>query len=766
MSALWHPLGVGGNTLVTVTAEAAVRMWEFDIKNLHTFSTPSLAFDMKKLIDATSSQDDVQPLGYGKSHGYSSDTLDMQVASACFGGSGLEDENGWASMTLWVAMRNGDVYTLCPLLPMRVQPPSSTIPSLSTSVVSKVASLQGEEPEDEEDRQALEEERRQAGDQKQWLTAIDNEEPTFAPKSSEFAPNIRTYSRPSTPGPVPRLQGPLELPLEAMMSMDEELELTDIYAIAAKLDMSDLIGDEEELLDDVPEEGVSANIICLLTSQGKIHVCLDASGIEAQWLPSSKDVSTSFSNTPGELLLVESIETQSEQDASKSTNWPTITQDVQSRYSFFVTNSTNISFLSLSSWAERLESEFQTETDDTQGSLFRLEALSKSSCSFSEPIHLTDVSGMSDLELMDDLSAPVVFEDSDLGYCLFTTSSDRPFALTFDFPISKFPSASPEPLQLTYETESPLNHPLPPRSSYQPPAIFYNQPFNKDTFLNKHVPPRQRTAINSEIRLSQATMDLMTTAHRTLSAETQQLQKAVGELFRRCGRLQDELKDQIRKVQDHTERIRNVTDDSSSEPADADESGEKSNKRSKQEQIQERIQAARDRHEDLMARFEAARKKLANDGGRELSAKEREWVAEVASIGNMIGVTTEGESEAAVGEEDAGEEQTHAPRRRGRSGPPKSSLRYKAVRDAVDRLTTEAREQGEQKKSASRSGERVGGVRVPVQVQKTAVARAKGMLDREYVHCLFLTLSAYSSQQLFLSSLEVSSLTHCAIDLL
>jgi nucleoporin NUP82 len=121
-------------------------------RNNHwSFDRPTLAIDLKKLVDGTSLDEDFAPSGFGQNKGFSADSVDMEVASACFGGHGYDEEDAWASMTLWIAMRPGDVYALCPLLPGKWKAPPVTIPSLTTSIVLKLAAIgdDSSEPDDE-----------------------------------------------------------------------------------------------------------------------------------------------------------------------------------------------------------------------------------------------------------------------------------------------------------------------------------------------------------------------------------------------------------------------------------------------------------------------------------------------------------------------------------------------------------------------------------------------------------------------------------------
>lgn len=276
--ALWHPFGVSGTCLVTITAEAVVRVWELDRDNRWSFDSPSLAIDLKKLVLGTSEEDNFTPEKMGRNKGFSSDAVGMEVVSACFGGTGSETEAAWSAMTLWIGMQGGDVYALCPLLPTKWAPSENVIPSLSIAAVSRTG-LQEEVPAD------LEESRRQR-DQYQWLSDIDNQEAKVIQGPPVASERVAVYSRPLHPGPIPRLQGPFQIFPE---DSEQDLELSDLYVIAAKSDRE--LMDEENSdseLETLNEEGLSATVICLITKSGSVHVCFDLDGVEGEWLPQEK----------------------------------------------------------------------------------------------------------------------------------------------------------------------------------------------------------------------------------------------------------------------------------------------------------------------------------------------------------------------------------------------------------------------------------------------------------------------------------------------
>jgi nucleoporin NUP82 len=120
-------------------------------------------------------------------------------------------------------------------------------------------------------------------------------------------------------------------------------------------------------------------------------------------------------------------------------------------------------------------------------------------------------------------------------------------------------------------------------------------------------------------------LDLVTTAHRVLSAHTNALERAASDLFRRCERLQGEMKDQLRQLSDVAERIKGVT-------SEIDEDGNRKEGVRNSEALDQRVQAARDRQDQLVQRYDALRKKVLNCGGRPLSDKEKSWIAEVNAL--------------------------------------------------------------------------------------------------------------------------------------
>ena len=637
-SVLWHPLGVDGNCLVTITADAIVRLWEFDLDNRWSADSPALALDLKKLVVARSNEDDVKPYRAKRNTTYSADAVGMDVASACFGGAGYGDEAPWSAMTLWVAMTSGDIYALCPLLPSRFQPPTDLLPSLLPAVMEKQASLT------EGDQRVV-----QVEDQIQWANDLDNQEPIIEGDDSDSGLPIEIYKRPSGGNSTPALQGPFQLfPEDA----ENDLELSDIYVIAAKSNNAE--GSEESesgsemSSDNKDEEGLSSTLVCLMTREGRVYICMDLEGVDGKWLPSRPPEHPSTVNEDPILVVLESLETLKPGEDCPI-EWPTFTQDTGLRYSFFTTHSRGVYFFSCSPWLENLDRELQN--DDSSGVEFRLKMLQSNITTTRERI-LTfpppDESNDTDIPV----TACVIIEDSDLGYFLLTSHDSHPQTATLDRPyLPHLPHGANnrEPTPMDNDDPTLSIDSLAPSIAYppyQPSPAFYTAS-TLPNFPTTHVQARHRHLLKSEIRLSTATLDIMTEAHRVLSRETHQLGVAAADLFRRCDSLLEVLRNQVVRAGGVAERVDAVT------TARKDEEGEEG--RTTKDVLEERIERARERQGNLKERVEVVRRRVRGLENRELSVREEEWVREVDGVaGTVLGRRKEDvdESEGDRGKKD------------------------------------------------------------------------------------------------------------------
>ncbi|KAI0115140.1 hypothetical protein F4814DRAFT_308265 [Daldinia grandis] len=684
-SAIWHPLGVNGSALVTVTKDAAVRVWELSQRDRWSFDSPSLTIDLQKLADGTSLDQNFAASPNVTNKGFSPDSFEMDVAAACFAGRG---SGGWSPMTLWVAMREGDVYALCPLLPTQWAPPPTLIPSLSISIVGNLAAI-------EDDLNVSGQAKLLAQQQLDWMSDLDNQEPRII-EGPPGEPPTEIYTRPTRPGVVPRLQGPFDLELSPESEDDLDTELTDIFVIGQKLDTDELMmGEEDELdMEDVEGEGLSLSVICLLSSSGQLRVCLDLDGVQAQWLP-PRNKSKAMGRLTGSpsLLTFQSMDILNSLEVTENA-WPTFSPDVTSRYSFYITHPSSITHVSLSPWVFRLESELQG--DSQAGSEFRIDLLVNGQSSTRERLYTSTIQGDTQFPL----TASVAIRDPDLGYFLLSATPFDPVALVFDTPeddLAPIRSASPsfdkdaeiQPLEF-YE----------PRPVFQP-SHYFDMGSALPKLLNQLRTGRQKTIVNQEVRLSPATLQIFTEAHQILSDETHKLGVAAAEVFRRCVQLQTELKQQIVKASEVKARVEAVTGEDQNE--DEPESGNPA--------MERRIQNAREKGESLNRRLEKMRKLVNKATSRELSDKEKAWVNEVNALeASLFGSTT-------------------------MTGPSRLKMTKKRYEE-VTRLRDELLEEAEKLGASVGEGEEGLGasttdLRIPSELRKAKINQVKGLIERE-----------------------------------
>ena len=630
-SALWHPCGVQGTCLVTITEDAVVRLWEFNFNDSMSFETPSLAIDLKKLAVGRWAEQDFTPNRINANRGFSLDSVGMNVASACFGGRGTSDESPWCAMTLWVAMKDGDIYALCPLLPSKWQSSSTMLPFLSTQAVASQASMQ--------EGSLNTEEWHRCNDQYQWIADLDGQEPYTAKGSHELLPGPEVYCRPSNPGSIPKLQGPFQVFGD---DYDQDPDISDIHVIAAKIDIEELMSGEDTDTDSGlglnDDNGLSASIICLVSKTGRVYISLDIDGVQAQWLPRKRQLSFSHADEHS-LVLVEILDTL-DPEYTDNTEWPTFSPDVNSRHSFFITHNQGIYYFSLESWIHTLQSELQSTAP--VGTAFRMEIITNGPGTLRE--QLLDFQNDQDT-IHHGPAAAVVLQDSNLGYFLLTTINGAPNAVLLDMPDIgieddlRFETTYHPPQELGMGTVGPLQPYAPPASLWAKSALPH--------FMENHVQNRHKKAMREEIRLSSVTLDLMTQAHRVLSEETHTLGTAAADLFRRCERLIDELRGQIGRFKETALQ----TDEFLNGRGDETAGGERP-----KNTVEERIRDAQARQGRIHDRFDVLSRDLRKYNHKPLSKQERALAAEINKINSSV-LKPDDEKHEAESEQEAGKGQ-------------------------------------------------------------------------------------------------------------
>jgi len=682
MSALWHPLGVNGSCIVTVTADAIVRVWEIEPSNRWSFDNPTTSIDLKRLADGTTLDQDFSASTTTTNKGFSPDSFEMEVAAASFANRG---SGGWDPMTLWIAMREGDVYALCPLLPQKWAPPPTLIPSLSVSIVTAVASI-------EDDPEVTEYEKLLAQQQLEWMGELDAQEPVLAEGPLD-EPLMEIYTRPTRPGVVPRLQGPFELTSDAETGDDLDTIITDILVIGRKTETEDLMeGEEDDLeLDERDRVGASVPVICLLSASGQTRIYLELDGIQAQWLPPKAKSRLGRQLAAGSdfpsLLAFQALDTMSPVEMSED-SWPVFSQDVTSRYNFYVTHHAGIISISLTNWIFRLEKELTGESE--AGTDFRV-GLIVNSQSSREKLY-----AQSTADIAVPLASAVALHDPDVGYFLLSATPFDPIALTLDSPdIDLAPLRQQSPVLEDEFQPAPLEF-YEPRPVFNPSHAF-DQTSALPTLLERLRTSRHKTVVGQEVRLSPLTLSIFTDAHKVLSDETYRLGVAAAEVFRRCEVLQTELRQQVDKANAVKIKVDQISGAYREDGPD-------------NEMYDDRLKQAQERQVQLIKRLETLRKMVGKSTSRDLSAKERLFIDEVDSMAASVTEPEEGK-----GSKDG--QSVELWRRLEDARSLKEELSSEV--DAINRSSVV--------QSPSRSAE----MRIPQDIRRTKLQQVQNLLSRE-----------------------------------
>ncbi|KAJ4383268.1 hypothetical protein N0V86_001313 [Didymella sp. IMI 355093] len=592
---LWHPLGYHGRCLVTITKSGVVRLWEVNRADRSTFSEPTLSIDLVKLINAQKDQDDLGASMYGASKGFSPDSVELEIASACFGDfPEQEGVHGWAPMTLWIATVIGNVYALCPILPSRWQLVET--PGTFTFLQTLASSININYTELSEDDSAPDDEVKTSERQVSWLSDILYEESFL-----ENLPNgdsVKVFNRPSSTPAVPLLQGPFVITPQV-----DDFELSDMIVYSLKT-FSD--GSEEEAA-----EGLPAAVVCLLTDTCQVHVCIDLEGVVGRWLPSAED-NFEIAQTEHDLIIAETITLK---DNNESTYNQTITQDVHTDFSFFVSTASGVTYISMEPWIRKLENELSEP--HAEGAEFRLQRLlGAASSQVTQYLERRSTNGTTEQEV----TSAVIVEDGNVGYILLTTVNDEPQAALLDAPEDGMPTE--EELTEYIEANVPRKE---VREVWAPPKELY-EPFNLFNSIN--IPARHKASLKDEVRLSPANLELLMDVHRVLSTQTEKLQKAVADLFNRATRLQDEFRDQVYRTAEVVPKIDAVIGNDE-EPSD-------NGSLYGTAQIDDRLEQVRKRQDAINARYESLRRKMNSIGSAELSEKEASYVEELQTMDSSV----------------------------------------------------------------------------------------------------------------------------------
>ena len=648
VSALWHPFGLRGSCLATVTEDAIIRLWELDRGNRESFDRPSWAVDLKKLADGVSSAEDFTPSKYRANEGFSPDRFEMEVAAACFGAHDVGNEVGWAAMTLWVAMREGDIYVLCPILPAKMELPDSFISNLTASI-SIQSAVAGSDQNLSAGRPEV------YLQQSSWTTAILEQKGSH---ENQTRPR-QVYDRPSRPS-IPKLQGPFRI----RPDRNQIFDVTDIHPISRTATSMDILDNTRDVDEGNEGDQVPIGMLCVGTADGQVHLLLQDEEPEAQWLQPhrvsllARAFHSKSNNVKAERLpqqkqlefhMPKLIRLETLKICDPCTYcWPMFTPDVQSPTGLFVTHSYGVSHFNVSRWIHAIADEISGISN--QGSKFRVDVIIDATRTEPSRVISSTAGDGVQVELMATqsvLPACVALADPSLGVLVVTTSpaTNEPQAVELD--TSDLDEHLGDGL-LEADQDNNVASLIPrevSRWNYQIPAEFYGNSQLANIMEQQSGLLHLRTSglYKEEVKMSDLTLRLLMEAHQSLGAETLAVGKAAADLFRGCARLQEEFGKQIARANAVAGRVEAVLGDEADVyetrqdgVGDHRDVEQRDVEQPSSVSIEDRLETARERQSNILERYEALRNRIKSRQGRPIGEREARWISEVEGMRDLI----------------------------------------------------------------------------------------------------------------------------------
>ncbi|KAF8466686.1 hypothetical protein BDZ91DRAFT_724807 [Kalaharituber pfeilii] len=557
--AIWHPFGVDGASLVILTSDAVIRIFDFTMHLQHTFEQPDQIFDLNVLS--------------GQDRHKTSFTPEPEAfePASCF--------------------------------PSRWRAPPEYLHSLEIEISSTLDALIGSSEATVQDKLALRQ-------QTKWMNEIMEQQSSVSESNhAAFSLGGRKkqdwFTRPESAGPSPQLQGPFLLqPAPVDMSSDE------VYAC----DIIHIISDP-------------ISIISIVWSNGNVDICLEFEPIGAKWVGKKVWQKVDKHNNMPSIASFETIALDvplPENSARK--NWPVFVENPLVSEIVFVAHYGGVEAVDMTEWIKGLK----VVLDQNEGEAFIAKLLKRAQGS---SVQKVVNSGGTLPNLPHPIKGCAVLQDSYLGYILLAHSDLMVYATDFDIPIQLQESVEVGiPFgQLQIEgasgtgnsrrvTELPGYIANIPQPLYDPPPFLSEMP---SLHAFKAFQQRQNPQlVRDSLTYSAETLDILRQARELVKREYEKVMTIAETMYSRAKLQKAEYERQLLKI---------------NEIISKQDALRTSN-------INGRLQDALKKQQELTNRSDALIRQLirkglgpsGENGGVELSEREKEWMAEIKKVEQRI----------------------------------------------------------------------------------------------------------------------------------
>ncbi|KAF3938225.1 hypothetical protein ABW19_dt0204563 [Dactylella cylindrospora] len=559
-------------------SKLALKIYEVEFNKEGSFSEATEVLDLKKM------------LGIERSGSYLMD--DLEPASICFGGVG----SIWSMFTLYILMKNGEIYSICPFLPSKWMLDSDFIEELTYELQLN------QETRDSPDQSVPALDKHNAKQICFWIHEVFRliRVQKLAGKGNDLDDEPAGYILPKPMLPEfedPLLQGPYLLQPAPEDILDDSVFATDITRIGA----------------------AQYAVIAVAWSTGRVDILLEFESVVPRWQSSSLKNKKFNDRSPYPVVSgFESINIPLPAATENSSAiYPSLTIDINFPHSILLNHGFGVELLSLDDWMSRLSKVIDQE-DDEGAIEAALSSVEKTSV-----VHAV-ARPRGNIGAPNPVFGSALVYDAYLGYLLLSATSAQP-----GFAVLQWPSRYNLKILKLKQERSDLSS----VSSKAAPLTQTSNNLNEDAIaaVQRQVAEcRQRLLLfkqmvdprilRSEVQINHESISIITRLKDMLFEEMDARYASAQQIHAHALQQQKRFHEQIGNIRRFAEQL---------------EEQEK-----KQEALREKVKKTQENQEKLNARVDGVLSKLAavsKKGGFPLmSQAEQDYVEEVHGIEKIV----------------------------------------------------------------------------------------------------------------------------------
>ncbi|OLL25409.1 Nucleoporin nup82 [Neolecta irregularis DAH-3] len=340
VKAIWHPFGKNDGSLLVMSSDSMLRLYDLAL----SYNEP------EQTIDLFPSRYETRSLSNKKGLFIAGE--DEIEAASCTFGTGTDD---WSPFSVYIVMRNGDIYAVCPVVPSQCSASRLYLDRLACYISAKsshVSELARQDPQ--RDMKAEIDLYRQ---QTRWISDVLGQVSSAedfglgSPSAAEVDHSLVNFRRPNVVRPQATVHGPFLFQPPPAEFSTLQTEATDILSLPTS----------------------PVGLLVISYSDGKVDVCIESEKIEALWLgkPASDRGEKYLSLPP--VSTYESINLKLGYQGQKPEAFSRVSlcQDTRQTEIFYAYHSGGVHAISVQSWISMLAEAFENENDSLLEEVFQ-----------------------------------------------------------------------------------------------------------------------------------------------------------------------------------------------------------------------------------------------------------------------------------------------------------------------------------------------------------------------------------------------------------